>query len=361
MSVLGGTISELAQAVDPDGIATTDTATLQTAPTNGALRTGQIETTGAAATGQTTLLQNAVLQTGWPTPPPPDPPFLDLTEIERIDEVDDARTAFANTGDPAAFNDVDTFRQHLSFQERRDYDEWLDEVRQNNDINIQYWDGATPDPLVEELIYRGIAASTFRRDGVLDDTIAVAEQYELYTHWDFGAGVDEVAGRLPNANGQFDIYVYPDDQKIGFGVATESGDIMINQDALINTVTSDADNAIIHEFAYIEQFIEDDRSWFERLRGADEEHAFTPFPQDFPDEDLFNERVQSPEFDAVLAPYGYIGPTTAARSASIANGSIEVYPTVLNLFMQRPDELKSGDPELYDLMVEHTGLDPADS
>lgn len=224
--------------------------------------------------------------------------FADLTPAQREMRVDAAEREFDRTADPASFDGIDTFRQHLSPEQQRDYDTYLDDIRSNDDINIRYWDGAQPDALTDELIYRGIAASTFGNPDRLDDATEVAEQYELFEHpdWSTGNNADRhgVSKKLTNSNGQFDVYVYPDGtNKIPLGQVVSSGDLFIDQGGLKSVLISGSDNAIIHEFAHVEQGIAESRSLLDKVLGRDGDPEFNikPLPAGFPDEDLFFERV----------------------------------------------------------------------
>lgn len=294
---------------------------------------------------------------------PSEPLFGDLSPADRQLRIDAAETEYGRTGDLDAFDGVDTFRENLSPAQQRSYDEYLESVRSNPDINIRYWDGAQQDALTDEMIYRGIAASTFGDPSSLDSAVDVAEQYELYEHprWNTGDGADTHGDvrELTNDNGQFDIYVYPESDKTALGQAVGSGDLVVEQEGMKSILASSADNLIIHEYAHVEQGVDDDRSWWERFRGHDVEpiRVSKPLPVDFPDEDLFFERVQSSEFDALLASENLLG-SPEQRAQKTANDSREAYPTAVNLFIQKPNELRAADPELYELMVEHMGFDP---
>jgi hypothetical protein len=290
-----------------------------------------------------------------------EPDYSDLTIPERQDRIDDANDEYDRTGDPSAFDGVDTFRQHLSPDQQIEYDKYVEEVRNNDGINIRYWDGAQQDALTDELVYRGIAASTFGDRDDLRKSIEVAEQYELNEHPDWSTDTSNRNGvptELSNDDGQFDVYIYPPGSDNPAGQVVASGDIIIDQGAL-KGIHQQADNLVIHEFAHVEQGITESRSLFDRVLGREGEFSYSgkSLPQGFPDSDLFFERAASDDFDNLLEVNGLLGDQTS-RDNAVANQSGEVYATVVNLFTQQPQALKTADPQMYDLMVEHLGFDP---
>ncbi|MEQ8277998.1 MAG: hypothetical protein RMA76_28110 [Deltaproteobacteria bacterium] len=273
-----------------------------------------------------------------PVPEANEVPFGDRPVEERRADLETARTDFEATGDPAAFDDVDTFRANLTPEDQAAYDAYLDEVRSDDRINFRYEDGATPDAALEELTFRGIAAETFGRPEALDRMIETASNHELDEVPDF-AGDDQSNGvvRDVDGTGTFDVYVFPPERDLGYsGGAPASGDLTLRSDALYGHLVDQGDNLVIHELAHVEQGAS--------LDGG--RHDKGVVPHDFPDPERFDELVASEDVQGLLAEQG------------LNADGLEAYPTMLKLFTEDPEALRTASPEMFQLLSDYLGYRP---
>lgn len=231
----------------------------------------------------------------------------------------EARLRTNETGDPAEMDAGDAFRASLDPAEQIIYDEQLEELRNNPDIEFVFEPGTVDDLATREIALRGMVAATFGRPQDLERTIEmVADQY-----------------------GSFTITFTP-----GWGGATapEPG-ITASQQSTVSW-TAQGDNLFIHEFSHSVQ----------RTAGKGlGDYEFAP-----PDmnETEFGRLYETSGVQQLLDDRGLIidDPNTKRNERRTFNG--ESFATIQNLFRQDPQALRDASPEMYDLMVEYSGFDP---
>lgn len=263
-------------------------------------------------------------------------PFGDRPVEQRRADLDAATEAARTSNDMSSLDDVDTFRATLDSEQQVAYDAHLEGIRNDERINFSYEDGAEPDAVLEDIVFRGIAAETFGRPEALDDVLETATRHELDEVPDF-AGDDQSGGRVRDVDdGQFDVYVFPAERDLGYaGGAPASGDLTVKADAIYDFLAEGGDNLVVHEFAHAEQGA-----------SADGPHDKQYLPAGFPDPAAFDEALASEGVQELLAANG------------LNAAGLEAYPTIAKLFVEDPAALLAASPELFDLMVEQRGYRP---
>lgn len=223
------------------------------------------------------------------------------------------------SGDPWDMNPGDAFRNSLSPESQKVYDEMLAKLRNDPRIEFQFLDGARDTLAFREIALRGLVAATFGRPQDLEQRIA--------------------AGAAASENGHYNITYVPDsyddpnrpaDQE-GWGALGGQGGITAKQGFTIQQIANENDNLFIHEFSHTLQ--------------ADSNGSIQNLPPDFGffNSIRFRNAFNDPKFQA------YIGQTKI---------DAETFPGIQNRFRQNPQELKDASPEMYQLMVDYSGFDP---
>lgn len=263
--------------------------------------------------------------------------FRSASYEERKEQLQQARESFNQSGDPHAMDSVDLFRDSLDPAVRFQYDQQLAKLRDDPRVQVVYLEGKPADPATRELVLRGMLAATFPDEQMLDNGIQTAVDTKF-----------EDGQIKPDGEGSFDVIVYPDSFNIGDhtypghdgqapGLKTQDGDVVISESFLDHTVAA-GEHLMIHEFAHCLQSASDDGGV---AQGR-------PYPEDFP----FGAEMDA-AFDGDPAFRDYI-----ESRFGVVHGGQERFPTVMNVFHTEPEALRAASPELYDMMVRYTGLDP---
>jgi len=263
--------------------------------------------------------------------------FRKASTEERKELLKQARGSFNESDDPHAMDSVDLFRDSLDPAVRFQYDQQLAKLRDDPRVRVVDPEGNPADPATREQVLRGMLAATFPDKAMLDNAIQTAVDTKF-----------EDGQIRPDGEGTFDVIVYPDSFNIGDhtypgydgqapGLKTQDGDVVISESFLDHTVAA-GEHLMIHEFSHCLQSASDDG-------GVAQSR---PYPEDFP----FGAEVDA-AFDGDPALRDYI----ESRFGTVHGGQ-ERFPTLMNVFHTEPEALRAASPELYDMMVRYTGLDP---
>ena len=274
-------------------------------------------------------------------------------ELEMAAAIDEEQAELANG--------LDNFRQNLSPSEQQAYDAWLETLRNDPRIVFDSSGAGFTAPadleLAQELAYRGIAANTFGNPALLDH--ATNDTDQLTVEFEASSG----------------------------GASANSGEDRIRTSAAFVEdvfLGNDGDNLFVHEFAHLAQNGQN--------VPADPSHGLgSPSPSvptdaerraDSDDAAIHEAFLDASNnggafHDLLVDKFGTVTRTNSSgeivfdefNSGVESHGSPnynrwlnqdnrERYATVTNLFYQFPDELQGASPELYELMVSRTGLDP---
>lgn len=238
------------------------------------------------------------------------------------EEVDEALAEYEETGDPSALDEVDVFRENLPPELQEEYDRQLAELREDERIQFDYVDGAEPNPGTEDLVLRGILASTFGRPAELDRALDYAVEVD-------GSFNVEVSG-------EFDLNGEEEGTPIGY--ANRDGDIELSEEGFLQSITYGG-NVALHEFSHAlqlggdpDQNPESNFSDFSILPPGVDEEGYQEF------EELFFD-AYDPEGDQ-------------------AEDTVHYFTRVQEDFHLDPEGLRERSPELYDWMVEYSNYDP---
>jgi hypothetical protein len=236
----------------------------------------------------------------------------------RASQVGNALAAADATQDPVQMNRGDFFRSSLKPKERQAYDEALAQLREDPRIEFQFEGGAKDSTGLRELALRGMLAASFGQPEDLRAAIRTAAN--------------------ASADGRFDISILGSDPRAD-AVATANG-LEVGQQYLRDSAAR-GNNPFVYTFS-------------QHLQGLSNDPAGRPeagdFPPDMSEEHAaaFEAAFDSPPVQKLLGSTGLpnqFGP--------------DAFPTIQGLFRQQPLALKSVSPDLYDVMTEWSGLDPA--
>ena len=250
-----------------------------------------------------------------------------------------------STNNPESLNSIDAFRAGLQPAERGAYDAELSRLREDPRIEFQFKSGAQDTPATRDLALRGMVAASFGRPQDLNDAIQSATNTVLKPNPSGG-----VTGLHAPGQGKFTITFYPGtfdstDVQPGAPVTLDGGlttrtGIAASTDFLYSGAQR-GDNMFLHEFSHAMQGLSTD--------GLEASEVGTrKFPPDFTtaQQERFQEELQSSSMQSLLK-----------KNQLYSTFGIESFPTIQNLFRQKPSELERASPALYQEMVQWSGLD----
>jgi hypothetical protein len=250
---------------------------------------------------------------------------LAALELVEFGKYFDAGVAAANAfNDPSQMNKVDTFRQSLTPSEQKNYDNKLQALRDDKRISITAVDGKPVTVAERELALRGILTASYGTPQLRNDALADATK---------------------KGNGKFDVFIESssfEQSTYGEPAATSNAgmftqhadqDIVITRDFLM-TAARNNDNALVHEFSHA-------------MQSAGKNGKVLPTGFSSSEEKQFKRLFEDTSTQALLV------------GIPLKNDwGTESFPTIQNLFRQRPADLQRASPELYQLMVNNMRIDP---
>lgn len=243
---------------------------------------------------------------------------------------------------------LDNYRQNLPEHQKAQYDRWVSIVSRHPGIVVDRLgvdllgtQAAIEADFTENLVDRGVAASTFMQPGTLESSVIDSDGNTMLnvTITAFSHGNSAV-----HINANNEIATSP-----GFAIG-----ILLD---------SDGDNLFVHEYAHVLQdgpinvppeATDPNQDYFSRLteggQRAWEAHFHSALVRDTIDEAINRSSDEGRQLDDFLRSRFGEGYTSWAP--------VEQYATIANLFYQFPDDLETYAPELYQMMVFRTGQDP---